>query len=358
MKLKQLQIESVNRRYPNVRVISYDRNVLDVPLLLTNNNAQITFRVTLPPLFPDQPPQVVLLARCAPHALLNQYSVVQHQDLTVGRWSSNSSLADVLAVVFGEFKQHPPKIVSYAPPPPMPHNPQPPAPITTTTGTGTSSATSSTQQQQQQPQPYTQGPSPSPAPAPSSSDGDRTSPNSRPHMQVPTVPSAFPEVDQLTQKQVEELLSDGTAGGTEWKRFFEGLEFVKNLESLYTSFKDENQSIATSNMSKDQELVAMYNRNKELNKELGELKSTLDEKVRDREAINQRYSPMQLLQLLKRKIDEAEEESDAVAERFMRDGGDTNGTTSIDHFIDAFLEKRSLMHMRLAKKDRFEKVYT
>lgn len=140
----------------------------------------------------------------------------------------------------------------------------------------------------------------------------------------------------------------------EWHEFFKNLEFVKNLETVQQSLIEKNKAMANENIAKSEQLTEMYNMNKELNTKLHEeLRKKTEELTRMKSEIEQRYSPMALLKLLREKIREAEDESDELAAEFLQNGGDA----SVDEFLKTFMEKRALMHLRLAKKDRFEKRY-
>lgn len=333
IKLRQLQVDGVLKRFPNARTISYDRSVVDVPLLM--KSTQITFRITMPPAFPDVPPQVVVQARCANHPLLNQYSVVMYPELSHNKWNRHSSLADVMSFIFSEFRQNPPKVVSYAAPPVAPVQTYQPQPVHHPSPSPSQSQSQSQLPSQPSPAPVTQRPLPE-----------------KPRVQIPQAPMSYEEVEKLDSATLESLLRE-PENSEKWNAFFEGLEFVKNLGVLRQSLSSENEKLAEKNIEKDRELVKMFNTNQELCQLMKDTMGELDQTTKEKTEIDQRYSPMPLLKLLKAKIEEGERESDEIVDKYL-DDGDPSAT---DSFIKSFMEKRVLMHLRLAKKDRFEKIY-
>lgn len=56
------------------------------------------------------------------------------------------------------------------------------------------------------------------------------------------------------------------------------------------------------------------------------------------------------LALLRTAASEMEEESDSIAKKFMDEGGD------LEDFLEQFLAKRKIMHLRLVKADKMSKI--
>ncbi len=44
LKLKQLQVDSILKRFPNARIVSFDKSTIDIPVIFKGNN-QVTFRM-------------------------------------------------------------------------------------------------------------------------------------------------------------------------------------------------------------------------------------------------------------------------------------------------------------------------
>ncbi|KAL0481846.1 vacuolar protein sorting protein 37A [Acrasis kona] len=339
MRLRSMQVDTVVKRYPNTRIVSHDRSVFDVPVIL-KNNAQLNFRVTLGPNFPTQAPVVNLMAR-AEHQFLDHNSLVIHPKLR--NWSQQMNLADMLSEIFQEFIKIPPRITSYAPPTfdvqqtlnqQSPYPQYMPPPPTQTNG------------YQPPPNPYlTQTPSPVPAsstPSPPPVKVDTRIP-------IPPIPNTFEEVDRLTDDEIKDMLND--ANQHKFNEFFDNLTYVKNLKKIHKDLRDANMAIAMGNINKEEQVAKKKQPLIVKQQTLQTVQDEYNKKAVVQNEIATRYSPQNLLSMLNRKIDEVDKESEDIGERFLDQKGD------VKTFMDEFVAKKSLYYLRREKKDRFKETY-
>lgn len=349
----QMRVAHVNNllmRYPNSRIVSHDKAVVDVPVLMKSNNF-LNFRVLLHPPFPATPPIIKLLATAAEHKFLDRNQLVVHERLRM--WHANDHLGDALLTVFQDFINNPPRIISYAvqntrnTPSPMDAHQSTPSPPTY-------------QQTTPPPQSFVQPTYPSSAsslpPQYQQQATNNTSPQTFQQPQqslqlhVPPIPDIFPEIEELALRnpqQIQSLLD------SEWqfKEWFDKLSYVTTVQQLFDDLRKANMDIARENIKRNKDLEERSNEWKKLTEELQELKVSVQDKQLKQKEVNERYQPQNVLKVLNQKIDEVEEESEDLGQQFAIGGGD------FEEFQRKYMEKRTLFHLRQEKKIRFAATY-
>ncbi|XP_023012781.2 vacuolar protein sorting 37B [Leptinotarsa decemlineata] len=126
--------------------------------------------------------------------------------------------------------------------------------------------------------------------------------------------------------------------------------YLKEIENEKENMLASNNSMAEFNLSKEPELVEGREKLQELS-ELGEqLSKSVEEKTKELRDKGGDMSLETALALLQTAASEMEEESDKVAKKFL------DSESEIEEFIDTFLEKRKIMHMRLVKAEKLSKL--
>lgn len=371
-RMRETQLTSVTNKYPNMRFVNPDRSMLDVPLLLSNN-AQLIFRVFLPPGFPNQAPQIAVLAT-AQHQYLDMHCMVQHPKLQ--KWSPQLKLGDVLGEIFGAFYTSPPRITSYTPPQSQQAafapgsqklstvNPgmmqQPPYMV----GTPQQSNPYYQQQQQQMgmntgvllPSTGTINQQMSPQMSPQSQSPQSQSQGQSPqyqrqqsHIQMPPLPNDFPQLASLTVGELEKLL-ENNCENDKFREFFDNLEAVKNIQALKIELEKGNTQCAEKNLEYEKTIQTLSKEVDELQRVLAQKKDLFDEKARRQQEIMQLYAPRNLLNKLNEATLAAENNSELTAEEFIR-----AQNPNVKSFIDRYLQERTLFYLRKNKKERFAK---
>ena len=361
---RQLQADSVIKRFPNAKIVSTtDNNLLDVSIVLKNGQ-QLAFRILMQSTFPQQPPLITVMCT-ARHQNIDANGYVIHSQLR--SWTPQSSLGDVLSLVFRDFIQTPPTIVSAE----MPKNhitkssgniplggstPSTTSPITVGTLNGTPTQppyTGSTQP------PYpVNTPSMPPSgvfPTPTVGNTFNQPPPQQPEntrVPLPTVPSAFPEIALLDSTDaVQQLLDNPTL----LEQFIDNLSFTKEAKTIYHDLRNANLDIAKKNVEKDDKLT-------KLKEKIDQDKTTVDQLINQvqilqakQQELSQKYAPPNLLVMLNDKIDEIDNESEDVGEAYLNAG--VLDAQQTKEFTDKYLEKRALYYLRKQKRDRFKETY-
>ncbi|EFC36596.1 predicted protein [Naegleria gruberi] len=368
-RIRQLQADSIIKRFHNAKIVStLDNNVLDVPITLKNGQ-QITFRVLMQQAFPQQPPLITTLCTIK-HANVDLSGYVVHPQLR--QWTQQSSLGDVLTIVFRDFINTPPNYISDE----LPKNHitkttanigmiTPPIGSTPPPGLNQTSPLMFNQP------PINQPPMTSSTYPPNNTIPSMTNPmtnsmtstvptNTQPTFQdsscmipLPNIPTNFSEISLLEGVDAVQKLLDSEEL---FKQFIENLSFTREAKNIYQDLRNANMDIAKRSVEKDEQI------NNTLKEQITQKKAEVDRLLdqvqflqNKQQQLSQRYAPTQLLIMLNEKIDEVDNESEQVGDLFL--DSPTAEPHQVKEFIDKYLEKRTLYYLRRQKRDRFKDTY-
>lgn len=149
-------------------------------------------------------------------------------------------------------------------------------------------------------------------------------------------------MDQLTDQQVERLLSDET----EFNRFFESLESVKTMNALYHEMlQSTTRELAESNLRKEEELQMTRERLQERRELLEARRAEVRQMQEKKQAILQKYSVDSLIAGLTAAAKEADAQSTEQEKRLLAQDID------VDTFLKEYRSTRELYHQRSAKTE-------
>ncbi|KAJ8675409.1 hypothetical protein QAD02_011195 [Eretmocerus hayati] len=162
----------------------------------------------------------------------------------------------------------------------------------------------------------------------------------------PDVQSALAPISNLSTDELKELLNNDE----KFEEIMKDNQQLLDLESEKEEIMVRNRSLAEFNLSKEPELEEAKNLIQSLSDEGSQLCSSVQAKL---EQITNKAGTMTVdtaLDLLQAAAAEIEEESEKVAEKFL--GGDME----VDEFLDQFLTRRKIMHMRKVKVDKMREL--
>jgi len=161
-----------------------------------------------------------------------------------------------------------------------------------------------------------------------------------PEIPMPSIPSNFEEVENLSREELDDLLSDEL----EFKAFVHRLKVFDEIYTLGSSRLDENVVLANTNLEREKEL-------KTLRSEVKDLHSTLKSKLEQFSELEAKQTAIcappdmkSTLKILQKAKKEAFDKSEVFAEDWVE-----NGEGSVDDFCKQFLRRRNIHHMRAAK---------
>lgn len=162
----------------------------------------------------------------------------------------------------------------------------------------------------------------------------------------PDCSAALELIQHLTDDELKDLLNnDERLDG-----MVKDLRQVKNAEAEREMLFASNKSLAEFNLSHQprlvdtrQQLIDMHKQAMELKKEVEEKKAKIDELMRQ-------VSLDTTLALFQTAAAQMEEETENVAQNFLE------SQLSVDLFLEMFLEKRKLMHLRRVKTEKMSDI--
>jgi len=298
--LRMKQIESLKQYFPALKEITKDC-LFEIPVVLPSRKT-VLMRISLQRDFPYQPPSLQIVPQVSHKFVDPQMNVVPqvHEKLAV--WSVHTNLGKTVYEVVQKFVQDPPQIL------------------------GQLSATNLNG--------YSEMP-----PAYGNAANTTTNSNSTP---VPSIPSSFPDLDNKTGEELNEMLSNEDL----YKDFFDNLEGVKNMRQLRDELRDGNEELAKKNIARGQEIDDLRKLLQDKQEEVKQQRQELERKVQRQQQIMQQFSTPVLIQKLSDAANIADTESEQTATDFL------NGDIA-DHkdFIKKFMDQRKIYHLRAAKRE-------
>ena len=153
------------------------------------------------------------------------------------------------------------------------------------------------------------------------------------HVPIPEIPLTFPELDRLSDIQLERLLSDKEA-------LTAHMHNIAGV-SIYTKLREEhrksNEEIALETLSLEEELSRTEREAIALKKELSESILRYKQKLAD---INRKYgtSKEELYRILEGQLNSLDDTSESLAKSFI------NGMMSLTDFVDEYKKIRMEFH--------------
>ena len=166
-----------------------------------------------------------------------------------------------------------------------------------------------------------------------------------PPVDMPGIPSQYPELDSLSREELQHLLDDDL----DFQAFVNQLPVMQEIKVQRSSLLQENAKLATQLLEREEEYKLLHG-------EVSDLKSSLVPKLKEFEKYQKEQDefikPAENLSKIQRELNRARkevfEESESFAEAWVREGG------NVSDFCKEFLEKRMLMHQRAAKLERLQ----
>jgi DNA repair exonuclease SbcCD ATPase subunit len=166
-----------------------------------------------------------------------------------------------------------------------------------------------------------------------------------PDVNMPEVPTNFPQVMNWSREELEILLEDEL----DFLSFVNRLPVMESIHKIGFSVLEENVKLAKVNLEKEEQL-------KELCSQVQELREQLKTKVEHFQTLetqqNALIAPPHVRDIL-RKLHKAKkqslDQSEELAEEWANTGGD------VDDFVQSFIELRSIHHQRAAKMELLQR---
>ena len=163
---------------------------------------------------------------------------------------------------------------------------------------------------------------------------------------MPEIPSRFDEyLDNMSREDMQQLVDDEL----DFLTFASTLPAYKKIQELGSSVLEENVETAEANLKEEARL-------KELHKVVTSLQTSLQTKLNTFEALEEEQNKLcappdkkRILKQLQKAKRQAMDESEAYADEWVDEGGG-----NVEEFVEKFMEKRTLHHVRAAKVERLQ----
>lgn len=168
------------------------------------------------------------------------------------------------------------------------------------------------------------------------------------HIPIPPIPTSFPEIDNLSQRELQNLLDDDDA----FHNLLSTMSSVTTVKDLMNSIFKGNLEAATMQLEKEERMQIIHGEVISLQNSLQEKNESFQKLFLENKSILQPNSDnKEIIRALTKKKKEAFEESEKFAQAWIDDQED-----SVDDFIKKFLEIRKVHHMRAAKIERLQQI--
>lgn len=139
----------------------------------------------------------------------------------------------------------------------------------------------------------------------------------------------------------------------------EQTSFVQQTEEMKKQIQTENYTIATSLLSKNNNEQELHTLHEEVTNLQSSLKTKVDElnKLKTKQMeICKPLSKDIVLKKLRKATKDSLKDSDNFVKEWLDCNDDHLGSREVNRFVDEFLEKRILHHVRAAKVERIEQM--
>jgi len=347
LRFRKEQIEGFEKFNPTAHSRNPEKS--DWELQITTQYGRLSFLVIMGPLFPEQPPEVKVLARVTHRWVDKEMNVFGHPKLQ--SWNANPlncHLGKIVREIYAEFARNPPmpqqavqshdpRVVSQSPV--TPNNAQPS-------------------------QPAQPGPSPLHKMDENKSVGMVL--DHPVHTPLPEIPSKFPLLEHLSIKQLEELRDDSTTLNDMIENMNSTISMISVRDDLYDGIED----LARKNLARKPELDALWEATRNAKDELAAKQGEYQTLAARQKAALQRFTLQHILVELDKAIEAAEESSEKIKARYKAeadgdelskdeedDGKKDKGKMTTAVFVKEYMKARKLVHIRQAKKERLQETF-
>jgi hypothetical protein len=153
------------------------------------------------------------------------------------------------------------------------------------------------------------------------------------HVPIPEIPLNFPELEQLTDIQLQRLLDDKEA----LKAHMKNIAVVSPHRQLREEYRKTNEEIALETLKMGDELISIEREANYLKKELNEVILRYKQKLSDS---SRKYgtSKEELFRILECQSNSLDDSSETLAQQFM------NGEIPLSDFIEQYKKLRIEFH--------------
>jgi ESCRT-I complex subunit VPS37 len=164
------------------------------------------------------------------------------------------------------------------------------------------------------------------------------------NVQMPPIPTTFPEFDTMTRSELKVVLNDDDR----LLSTIEQTHFVTEIEASKESVGQESVKAAQVNLEMEDTLKEVYDEVQQMQKDMEEKVEKFNKLQKKQTDLCQPEDKKKVIKKLQMAKKEAYKESEEIASNWM------DGDLELKDFVNSFLEKRTVHHVRAAKIERLE----
>lgn len=164
------------------------------------------------------------------------------------------------------------------------------------------------------------------------------------NVSTPPIPTSFPEFDTMSRSELNELLQNDQKLLSTMEQNF----FVAEMESTKQSIIEQSSKSAQINIEMEDKLKASFTEVKNLQDSLKEKVETFNKLYEKQTELCTPEDQKKTIKKLVKAKKEAFNESEDIAASWL------NEDLEIEEFLNSFIEKRTVHHVRAAKIERLE----
>lgn len=170
----------------------------------------------------------------------------------------------------------------------------------------------------------------------------------KPNQNKPDCAAALGLLSHLNADELREVLNDDK----KFEDMIKDLKEFKEIETEKEMLMASNRSLAEFNLAREPQLSSGKQRIQELSEDGERIYNSVEAKSKELMRKSGHHNVETTLALLQTAAAEIEEESEAIAEKFL------DGDLDVEEFLDQFTPRRKLMHLRKVKADKMSEIIT
>ncbi|KAL8622141.1 hypothetical protein ACOMHN_052943 [Nucella lapillus] len=337
---KTKQIESLRK----VSAIEILRDV-EYRVLLRNGTNNITLIIALTAQFPQDKP-LISVTPPVTHPWVDPQSLMVTGCPSINNFSMHSDLGQAVQAVLDEFKKNPP-----VPLPAPSHGAAPPYPMGPPPGYAPPGYVHPGSE------PYPQGvgaTGAAPPVPPRQHSGSLSNGNAEgcgesegfPDFTMPDVMKSFPQLKERKLMELQELIENEE----QVLEMVQGLPELKSFAEKRETLAEQCVFLARSNLSQKPKIKELKEQLAEKMAHYDELRGGFEGRCEQQLTMAEQFRPSHIQTNFKVAILQAEEESEHIMQDFL------TKKLEVEDFIQQFLEKRKLCHLRKAKEEKLSHI--
>lgn len=156
------------------------------------------------------------------------------------------------------------------------------------------------------------------------------------------VSTSFPALNEMSTAQLKELNENSDLLNS----FIDNLNVKLQIGKSINEYVELNEKLADENLKKEPVLAELQDEVSTLLDTMKEYKSKYEELSAEYKDCCDRFNPHQIIQRIREKVSEVDEESERIAEAFL------TGSMDLDSFLLEYISHRTLSHSRKIKDEK------